>query len=100
MRYWPISTIARSPLLSETFTFEVANMHRWPPSVEAFHKCFEVARQTAVPAMHGLVFIESTDASPRQVFSEYPSWGDWFRLERAAVIEKNGFYFIVIDTLH
>lgn len=98
MRYWPMSTIAER--MTGPHAVEVQQMCRRPPSEAAFHKCFEVARRNPAPAIHGLVFIESTDAPVQQVFSEYPSWGDWFRLERAAVVEKNGFYFIVIDTLH
>lgn len=98
MRYWPMSQIAER--MTGPHAVEVQQMCRRPPSVEAFQKCFEVAKMTLAAPIHGLLFIESTDASVRQVFSEYPTWHDWFRLERAAVIEKNGFYFIVIDTLH
>jgi len=79
---------------------EAAQIHRRLPSQATFNKCFAVARQMQAAPMTGLAFIESTDAPARQVFTEFPSFDDWFRLERAAVVEKNGFYFIVIDATH
>lgn len=79
---------------------EALQMHRRPPSQATFDKCFAAAQKMEGAPMHGLAFIESTDARVRQVFTEFPSFDDWFRLERAAVVEKDGFFFILVDTTH
>lgn len=100
MRYWPMSVIADSPLMPAPYAFEASQMGRRAPSEAAYHACFEVARQTRAAPIRGLAFIESVGAPARQAFTEHPSGDDWARLERAAVVDHNGCFFIIIDAMH
>lgn len=100
MRYWPMSVIADSPLMPPPHSIELRLMNRRAPSEAAYHACFEVARQTRAAPIHGLAFIESVGAPGRQVFTEHPSGDDWARLERVAVVDHDGYFFIIIDAMH
>lgn len=100
MRYWPISTIASSPMMPAPYALEVAQIPRRAPSERAFYSCFDVAKHTQPTPSGALVIIESEGAPARQAYTGYPSFDEWFRLERSAVIEANGDFFIMIDGLH
>lgn len=100
MRYWPLSLLASSPLMPGLYALEIEQVCSRSPSEAAFYSCFEVARHTEPTPTGGLAIIESEGAPARQVYTEYPSWDAWSRLERAAVIAANGHFFIIIDGLH
>lgn len=100
MRYWPISAICSSPLLAPPHAAEMRSLYRRLPSEAAYYACFDVAKRLEPVPTGGLAVIESIGAPCRQVYTEYPSWEEWSRLERSAVIEANGDFFIMIDGLH
>lgn len=100
MRYWPMSVIASSPLLPAPHAAEVSRLPYRAPSQAAYYACFDVAKHTEPTPTGGLAIIESVDAPGRQVYTEYPSWEEWSRLERTGVIEANGSFFIFVDAAH
>lgn len=100
MRYWPISTIFSSPMMPAPHAVEVMQLYKRAPSERAFYSCFDVAKHTRPAPSGALVIIESEGSHPRQAYTNYPSWEEWSRLERSAVIETNGDFFIMIDGLH
>ncbi len=100
-RYWPLSTIARSPLMHPTYAAEVRcatlNLRI---SDGALYASSDVAMRT-VTGKTPLAIVESTDAPPRRVYTEYPEFDDWFRLERGGFVQsEKGFFVMVIDALH
>lgn len=101
MRYWPLSVIANSPLMPPAYAWEIQRFYYQMPSEGAFHACMEVVKHTGHVAMPGLTVIESINAPNRFVFTEYPTWEEWSRFERAGAIEcDNGQICVMIDGMH
>lgn len=103
MNYWPLSTIAQSPLARHPgFAWELSRMYTTGfLSPAAFQACGDVARHTAPKSMPNLVIIESAGAPARYAFTSYPDWREWFALERGGVIEAdNGTLGVIFDALH
>lgn len=102
MNYWPLSTIATSPLMSLAYGFELSHVYRTCYlSPAAFMACGDVARHTQPHAAPNLVIVESVNAPARQVYTGYPDWREWMALERGGVVEaSNGMLHVIIDALH
>lgn len=103
MNYWPLSTIAQSPLAQHPgFAWELSRVYATCfLSPAAFQACGDVARHTVPRDMPNLVIIQSVDAPARFAFTGSPDWDEWSRLERGGVIEaSNGMLHIIIDALH
>lgn len=103
MNYWPLSVIAQSPLAQHPgFAYELSRLYKTCYlSPAAFMACGDVARQTPVQNMPNLVIVESVGAPARQMYTGYPDWEEWSRLERGGVIEaSNGMLSVIIDALH
>lgn len=101
MRYWPLSIVAHSPLLPPAYAGEV---HRACATAAmshgAFMACSDVAAHTRAVET-SLVIIESVNAPMRRVYSEYPNFDEWIRLERGGFIQNDqGFFGFVLDALH
>lgn len=103
MKYWPLSVLAESPLMSPAFVWEFhrALAHQsdrlTPDAVAA---CGIVARSTAPQEMPSLAVVSSINAPMRRVFIDFPSWVEWHGLERSGVIEHNGNWYVLFDALH
>jgi hypothetical protein len=102
VNYWPLSVIKDSPLMSPAYATELHRVYATLfLSGGAFLACSDVARHTAPRSIPNLALIETIGAPPRQVYTEYPDWEEWFGLERGAVIEgSNGVLYVIIDGLH
>lgn len=103
MNYWPLSVIAQSPLAQHPgFAHELSRVYATLClSPAAFHACGEIARYTTPLKIAHLAVIESTNAAARHVYTDYPDWEEWSRLERGGVIEaSNGMLHVIIDALH
>ncbi len=101
MKFWPLSVIAASPLVPPAYAHEVSRIATHLPSEGAFYACIDVARRTEPVNAPGLVIVESIGAPQRRVYTEYPEWDEWFRLERGAVMQaQDGFMFVHFDGLH
>ncbi len=99
-KYWPMSVITHSPLMPASHTWELEQIYSRPLSNAAYNAVFPIVRQTA-PIESGLVIIESIEAPARRVYTEYPVFEDWLRLERGGIIEANdGGLCIILDALH
>lgn len=103
MNYWPLSTIAQSPLAQHPgFVHELSQVYATCYlSPAAFHACGEIARRTVSESMPNLGIVETVNAPPRQIFVGYPDAVEWQRLERGGVVEgSNGMLYVIIDALH
>lgn len=103
MNYWPLSTIASSPLAQHPgFAYELSCVYRTCYlSPAAFQACGDVARHTPTQDMPNLVVVESVGCPARYTFTGYPSWLEWSRLERGGVVEaSDGMLHVIIDALH
>lgn len=100
MRYWPLSALIESPLMGPMHALELQCFYRRPPSEPAFYACLDVASRTRPADMPGLMVIESVNAPNRLVYSQYPDWAEWSRLERAGVFEADGCLVLFMEALH
>lgn len=100
-RYWPLSVLKTSPLMPAQYAWELLRFTTHLPSPGAYYACIEVAKQTpAVPAP-GLVVIETVNGTGRFMYTDYPKFEEWARLERVAAVEgMDGFMCMVMDVLH
>lgn len=101
MRYWPLSTIAKSPLLHPIHQQELANFDRKMPSHDTYYACCVVKDQCIPLATPHLVIIESVGSPLRQMYVDYPTLPEWLGLERVGVVEgDNGAVFVMMNALH
>lgn len=101
MKIWPLSVIRESPLMPAAYAWELARFHSVVPSESAFYACFNVARQTNPVPMQGLVIVESINAPHRFMYTEYPTFDEFVRLERVAAVQGvDGCMCMVMDALH
>lgn len=101
MKYWPLSMLKASPLMPAVYAHELYNFYRKMPSEHAFEACLQVARETQPLEMSGLLIIESVNAPLRQTYTEYPTWEEWSRLERAGAYQSSeGYLFMTFEALH
>lgn len=101
MNYWPLSLIKDSPLSPPVFAAELNRFYFKTPSEAAFWACLDVASRTTPVSMRGLVVIESVGTPNRYAFTEYPSWDEWERFERAGVIQaSDGTLRLMMDGIH
>ncbi len=84
------------------FQWELSQVYRvCCLSPAGFHACGDVAQHTPSQDMPNLAVSESVSAPPRQLFTRYPDFDEWFRLERGGVFEaSNGMLHVIIDALH
>lgn len=100
MRYWPLSVIAQSPMLPPVYGPELYRAYYDPRiSQGALVACNQVAGHTR-PVETPLVIIHSVGAPMRRVYTEYPEFDDWLRLERGGFIATDDTFGFVIDALH
>jgi len=100
VRYFPLSTIAQSPLMSPVYAWEVANAyHTSQLSRGAMHACGYVIEHTK-PHETPLVIIESVGTPMRRVYIDYPETEAWLALERGGFVLTNEFFGFVVDALH
>lgn len=101
MNYWPFSTIKSSPLMSPAFAWELAQFYTRAPSEPAFYACLDVARNTAPISIPGLAVIETEGAPHRFIFTEYPTWEQWSKLERTGAVQSSdGSLALIMDAIH
>lgn len=100
MRYWPLSEICMSPLMHHVHQWELMCAYVEPRmSQGTMIACNQVTAQT--PARETpMVIIESVNAPNRRVYTSYPEFEDWLRLERAGFVAADGMLYFVIDGLH
>lgn len=100
MRYWPLSVIAQSPLVPSAFVAELRDFCLKMPSQGAFYAAMAVAGHTEPVEAPNLVVIQSIGAPNRRAYVDYPELDEWLNLERATVMENNGYAFVLMDALH
>lgn len=102
MKYWPMSIVKSSPLMPPVFAWELFRVYETCYlSAPAFQACGDVAQQTQPASMPNLAVVESIGAPARQLYTNYPDWEEWSRLERGGVFEaSNGVLHVIIDALH
>lgn len=100
MRYYPLSVVAQSPLLPAVHAYEVAQVYNTAClSQGAMLACNYVISNT-VPCETPLVIVESVGAPMRRIYTEYPDFEDWIRLERGGFVVTDEFFGLMIDALH
>jgi hypothetical protein len=92
--------MATSPLLSESFQWELQNFYQRMMSKPAYNATIDAARQTPAVEAPNLVIIETEGATPRRMYTAHPDLTEWLRLERTCVMENDGFAFIHTEALH
>jgi hypothetical protein len=101
MNYWPLSMLRESPLMPPEYVWELQRFYTHPPSGPVFYACLNVAQNTVPLEMPGLAIVESVGAPNRLIFTEYPNWEQWARLERAGAFQNDaGYLFVMMDSLH
>jgi hypothetical protein len=100
MKYWGLSHIVNNPALPPAYSTELANLHRVAPSEAAYYAAIGVCERMPAIEAPNLVIIETLGAPNRRMFTDYPDLTEWLRLERAAVMENDGFTFMLLDALH
>src|SRR4051812_47716107 len=73
VRYWPMMTIARSPLLPAPFVYELSNFYYKMPSEGAFYAALAVAQHTAPIEMPNLAVIETEGGTYHRMYTSQPS---------------------------
>ncbi len=100
-RYWPLSVLKNSPLMPPAYQWELLRFTQQLPSAGAYYACIEVTKHAPAIPMPGLVVIETVNGTGRFMYTEYPDFEAWARLERVGAIEgMNGFMCMVMDALH
>lgn len=101
MDFWPLSEIARSPLMPGMYASELDYANEYPLSQNCINAVADVIVQTPGVRSPNLVFIETPHGPMRRAYADYPSWDEWFRLERVTGHALgNGRVFLFIDALH
>lgn len=100
MKFWPLSEIVASPAMPPCFVHELRNFYRRMPSEGAYHAAKAVAQHTKAVQAPNLVIIETLAGPSRRVYIDYPDEPEWLHLERATVMEHDGYTFILLDALH
>lgn len=100
MKYWPLSVIAQSPLMLGAYVDEINRFYKTLPSQGAYYACIDVARHTQPVDAPNMSIVGSIGAPDRRVYVNYPDSAEWLKLERATVMEDNGYMFILVDALH
>lgn len=101
MRYWPLSDIAKSPLLHHSQTWELMRVeYIWPLSGGTMHACSHIAAQTPPAGGAPMVLVHTEGAISRCAYLQPPTYEDWLKFERAGFVDTGGAFGIVIDVLH
>lgn len=101
MKYWPMMTIARSPLLPAPFVHEISNFYYKMPSEAAFYAALEAAQHTAPIEMPNLAVIETVDGQYHRTYTARPTYDEWLRLERGGIVPyDDGTLFVLMDGIH
>lgn len=100
MKYWPLSVIARSPLMPGHLTHELLGPQRFV-SVLAVNAAGQVAGEIAPAIPNRLTCIETAGAPCRRIFLDYPTTAEFEQLEPAGVMEDcYGGRFLLYDCFH
>lgn len=101
MRYWPKSVIANSPLMPPAHAWEAAQAGpERPLSIRGMQACNYVAERTKSFAGDVLTVIDSEDAFLALIYTDYPEFDDWFRLERAGFVATERAFVFCCFSLH
>ncbi len=100
MIYWPLSTIARSPLMQQHHAYELMGPSQLI-SANAINAAGRVAGETTPAIPNRLTCIETVNAPCRRIFLDYPTNDEFDRLEPAGVMEDcYGMRYIICDCFH
>ncbi len=100
-RYWPLSIVRKSELIAPPYQWELAQFYKVLPSEGAYYACMEAAKQLPAADLGSLVVVETVSSSSRFLYTKRPTYAQWKRLERAAVVEgMEGFMCMAMDALH
>lgn len=100
MKFWPVSAIAHSAGLPARHAQELANFYVRLPSEAAYVACIHAVDRMEPVNAPNLVIIETIGAPLRWIYTRFPEFDEWMRLERANVVEHNNFRFILVNALH
>ena len=101
MKYWPMLSIAQSPLTPAPFVLELSNFYYRAPSRAAFNAALAVAEQTEPLEMPNLAMIETVNGLYHRTFTAHPTLEEWQRLERGGIVPfDDGNLFIHMDVIH
>jgi hypothetical protein len=100
MRYWGLSHIVSSPALPPAYAAELRDFYYAPPSRAAYYAALGVCKDLPAVEAPNIVIVESIGAPNRRMFIDYPTLTEWLRLERTAVMEHDGYTFMLMDALH
>jgi len=100
MKFWPLSTIVHA-LTPGPYAIEWVHAGSYAPSPAAYHAAVDAVQRVPGIEAPNLVIIESIGAPARRVYTEYPEFDEWLRLERISFMESDsGFTFGMVDALH
>lgn len=100
MRYWPLSTIAKSPRLHHSQVWELMCVqHVRQMSDQTLQACNYVAGET-VAGSTSMVLVPTEGAISRCQYLRPPTPGNFAQLERAGFVATEDTFGFVIDTLH
>jgi len=103
MIYWPLSSLAMSPLMPQAYALELRNpfKHRVALSQDCANACFQVASDTQSLELHEAIMVQTEGGAPYWLFTEYPNFHAWARLERAGItIQPDGYPVLIFAPLH
>jgi hypothetical protein len=91
----------QSPHLHPALLVELQNFDQKLPSRDAYLACCSLKDRCEPLDTPNLVVIESIRSPLRRMYVDYPSFAEWFGLERVGVVEgDNGSVFVMMDALH
>lgn len=100
MKYWPLSVIARNPLVPGHLCYEMLGPP-WLLSQNAINTAGQVAATMAPAIPNRLTCIETAQGPVRRIFLDYPTNDEFERLEPAGVMEDcYGVRFVLYDCFH
>lgn len=101
MRYWPLSTLAASPVMPSWFLPELLYGPDHMITPAAAHACGHIAMSTPAVVAPKLCMVENEGSYFRRLYTDYPNIEEWLRLERRCVVQfKDGQLMLFCDGLH
>lgn len=98
MKFWPVSEIAR--IVAPKYGAELRDFCYRMPSRGAYDAAIGAIQYAEPVHAPNLVTIDSVGAPSRRMYIRYPELVEWSYLERATVMDDNGYVFILMDALH
>lgn len=103
MKYWPLSTLASSPLMHPVYMgelYDVQNRRSHGLSNHCIAACGSVANHTEALDLPSLALVPAVDTPDYRVYVHAPEPREFDLLERAGVVLADDMLYMIIAPLH